>query len=112
MKNAGGGAPYSASLSAQASCWMWIRFDIFPLVAIRVSASQILIFLYVPDHLLPFLYQTLFTKGVFMKRTFFIEAAYAAGLIAFALGTAFMARADFGMSMVVAPALMIYLKVS
>ena len=47
-----------------------------------------------------------------MKRTFFIEAAYAAGLIAFALGTAFMARADFGMSMVVAPALMIYLKVS
>ena len=47
-----------------------------------------------------------------MKRTFFIEATYAAGLIAFALGTAFMARDDFGMSMVVAPALMIYLKVS
>ena len=60
---------------------MWIRFDIFPLVAIRVSASQILIFLYVPDHLLPFLYQTLFTKGVFMKRMFYTEAAYAAGLI-------------------------------
>ena len=47
-----------------------------------------------------------------MKRTFFTEAAYAAGLIALALGTALMERADFGMSMVVVPALMIYLKVS
>lgn len=47
-----------------------------------------------------------------MKRTFFTEAAYAAGLIALALGTALMERADFGMSMVVAPAYLIYLKVS
>ncbi len=47
-----------------------------------------------------------------MKRTFYTEAAYAAGLIALALGTALMERADFGMSMVVAPAYLIYLKTS
>ena len=33
-----------------------------------------------------------------MKRTFYTEAAYAAGLFALALGTALMERADFGMS--------------
>lgn len=47
-----------------------------------------------------------------MKRTFYTEAAYVIGLITLALGTAFMERADFGMSMVVAPAYLIYLKVS
>lgn len=47
-----------------------------------------------------------------MKRTFYTEVSYAAGIIALALGTALMERADFGMSMVVAPAYLIYLKVS
>ncbi len=47
-----------------------------------------------------------------MKRTFFTEVSYVAGIIALALGTALMERADFGMSMVVAPAYLIYLKVS
>lgn len=47
-----------------------------------------------------------------MKKTFYTEAAYVIGLTILALGTAFMERADFGMSMVVAPAYLIYLKVS
>ena len=47
-----------------------------------------------------------------MKRTFHTEVAYAIGLTARAFGTALMERADFGMSMVVAPAYLIYLKVS
>lgn len=47
-----------------------------------------------------------------MKRSFYTEAAYVIGLITLALGTAFMERANFGMSMVVAPAYLIYLKVS
>lgn len=47
-----------------------------------------------------------------MKRTFYTEAAYIIGLITLALGTAFMERANFGMSMVVAPVYLIYLKVS
>ena len=47
-----------------------------------------------------------------MKRAFYTEAAYAIGLAALAFGTALMERADFGMSMVVAPAYLIYLKVS
>ncbi len=47
-----------------------------------------------------------------MRRTFYTEAAYAIGLAALALGTALMERADFGMSMVVAPAYLVYLKVS
>ena len=40
------------------------------------------------------------------------EAAYVLGIIVLALGTAFMERADFGMSMVVAPAYLFYLKLS
>jgi len=40
------------------------------------------------------------------------EAAYFLGIIVLALGTAFMERADFGMSMVVAPAYLFYLKLS
>ena len=47
-----------------------------------------------------------------MKRKFYTEAAYGIGILALALGTALMERADFGMSMVVAPAYLIYLKVS
>ena len=46
------------------------------------------------------------------KRTFFCEAAYFVGIIVLALGTALMERANFGMSMVVAPAYLIHLKVS
>ena len=46
------------------------------------------------------------------KRTFYCEIAYAMGIIVLALGTAFMERADFGMSMVVAPAYLIHRKVS
>ncbi len=46
------------------------------------------------------------------KRTFYTEAAYLAGIFLIALGTAFFVRADFGMSMVVAPAYLIHLKVS
>lgn len=39
-----------------------------------------------------------------IKRVFYTELAYAIGIIVLALGTALMERADFGMSMVVAPA--------
>lgn len=47
-----------------------------------------------------------------MKRKFYTEAAYAAGLIILALGTALMEKADMGMSMVVAPAYLLHLAVS
>lgn len=46
------------------------------------------------------------------KIPFSTEAAYFAGLLLLALGTAFMERADFGISMVVAPAYLIHLKLS
>ena len=46
------------------------------------------------------------------KRIFYCEIAYAIGIVVLAFGTAFMERADFGMSMVVAPAYLIHLKVS
>ena len=46
------------------------------------------------------------------KKPFYAEAAYALGLLVLALGTALMEKADFGMSMVVAPAYLIYLKLS
>ncbi len=46
------------------------------------------------------------------KRVFYCESAYVLGLIVLALGTAFMERANFGMSMVVAPAYLIHLLVS
>ena len=45
-----------------------------------------------------------------MKRTFYSELAYVFGIIFLAFGTALMERADFGMSMVVAPAYIIHLK--
>lgn len=46
------------------------------------------------------------------KPVFFSELAYAAGLLTLALGTALMERADFGMSMVVAPAYLVHLKLA
>ncbi len=47
-----------------------------------------------------------------MKKTIYSEAAYVIGILVLALGTAFMERADFGVSMVVAPAYLLHLKVS
>ncbi len=47
-----------------------------------------------------------------MKKTFFTEAAYLLGIGVLALGTAFMERANFGVSMVVAPAYLLHLKIS
>lgn len=47
-----------------------------------------------------------------MKKIFPTELAYLVGITVLALGAAFMARADFGMSMVVAPAYLLHLKVS
>lgn len=46
------------------------------------------------------------------KKVFYTEFAYVFGLIGLAWGTAFMEAADFGVSMVVAPAYLIYLKIS
>ena len=46
------------------------------------------------------------------KKIFYTEAAYIVGLLLLALGTALMERADFGMSMVVAPAYLLHLKLS
>ena len=47
-----------------------------------------------------------------MKKTFYTEAAYLLGLVTLALGTVMMEAADFGVSMVVAPAYVVYLKLS
>lgn len=46
------------------------------------------------------------------KRTFYMEYAYILGVMALAFGTALMEAADYGISMVVAPAYTLYLKVS
>lgn len=46
------------------------------------------------------------------KKTFFTEWAYVFGLLGLALGTAGMEVSDFGVSMVVAPAYLLHLKVS
>lgn len=46
------------------------------------------------------------------KKTFYTELAYVFGILFLALGTALMERADFGLSMVVAPAYIIHLKMS
>lgn len=46
------------------------------------------------------------------KRKIYCELAYFIGIIVLALGTAMMEKANFGMSMVVAPAYLIHLKVS
>ncbi len=45
-------------------------------------------------------------------KKFYTELSYVTGVFLLALGTAFMVRADFGMSMVVAPAYLLHLKVS
>ena len=46
------------------------------------------------------------------KRVFYCELAYFVGIVVLAFGTALMEKADFGMSMVVAPAYLVHLKVS
>lgn len=46
------------------------------------------------------------------QKIFYTEFAYIFGLIALAVGTAMTEKADFGMSMVVAPAYLLHLKVS
>ena len=45
------------------------------------------------------------------KKTFYTEMAYALGIVILALGTALMEKANFGMSMVVAPAYLLHLKI-
>lgn len=46
------------------------------------------------------------------KNTFYTEIAYIVGIVVLAFGTALSAKADFGMSMVVAPAYLLHLKLS
>lgn len=46
------------------------------------------------------------------KRVFYTELAYILGLIGLALSAALMERADFGLSMVVAPAYILHLQIS
>jgi len=46
------------------------------------------------------------------KRVFYSELAYLLGIITLALGTSFMVKADFGVSMIVAPAYLLHLKIS
>ena len=46
------------------------------------------------------------------KRIFYCELAYFFGIVVLAFGTVLMEKADFGMSMVVAPAYLIHLKIS
>ena len=46
------------------------------------------------------------------KRTFYCELAYIIGIVILAFSTALMEKADFGLSMVVAPAYLIHLKVA
>ena len=48
-----------------------------------------------------------------MKKTvFYTEAAYLLGIVLLAFGTSLMELADFGMSMIVAPAYLLHLKLS
>lgn len=46
------------------------------------------------------------------KRGFYTELAYIVGLVGLALSAALMERADFGVSMIVAPAYILHLKIS
>ena len=46
------------------------------------------------------------------KRVFYTEVSYALGLVIMAFAAAFTEKADFGMSMVVAPAYILHLKIS
>ena len=47
-----------------------------------------------------------------MKKTMYSEISYLLGLVALGMGTAWIEKADFGVSMVVAPAYLIFLRVS
>jgi len=47
-----------------------------------------------------------------MKKICYTELSYVLGIVILAFGTALMERADFGMSMVVAPAYLLHLKIS
>ena len=47
-----------------------------------------------------------------MKRTLSTELSYVLGIVILALGVAFMEKPDFGVSMVVAPAYILHLKIS
>ena len=47
-----------------------------------------------------------------LKKTMYTEAAYVFGVVLLALGTALMTKADFGLSMVVAPAYIVHVKLS
>lgn len=47
-----------------------------------------------------------------MKKTFYTEGAYFLGIFILCVGTALMERADLGLSMVVAPAYLLHLKIS
>lgn len=49
---------------------------------------------------------------IMKKRIFYTEIAYIIGIVVLAFGTGLMERADFGLSMVVAPAYLVHLKVS
>lgn len=51
-------------------------------------------------------------RGFVMKKTLYTEWAYVLGLLGLALGTAGMEASNFGVSMVVAPAYLMHLKVS
>lgn len=54
-----------------------------------------------------------FLGGIMNKKPiFYTELAYIAGMLTLAIGTAFMEAADFGVSMVVAPAYLLYRKLS
>ncbi len=46
------------------------------------------------------------------KKVFYTEWAYAVAMVGLSLSVAFMTRADFGVSMVVAPAYLLYLKIN
>lgn len=51
-----------------------------------------------------------FERRDFVKKKMYCEICYILGLMVLAIGTAFMEKADFGMSMVVAPAYLIHRK--
>ena len=46
------------------------------------------------------------------KKTFYTEIAYFVGILFLSVGTAFMERSNFGLSMVVAPAYILHVKIS
>ena len=46
------------------------------------------------------------------KRVFYCELAYVFGIIILAFGTSLMEKASFGLSMIVAPAYILHLKIS